>query len=266
MPTSRLYLASLLLAVGCEPAELTFPGSDLGDLGNGPGEVADSDGDGLTDDEEAELGSDPDSADTDFDGWDDYEEFVRNTDPTDGTDKPYTGGWPIGDCRDDIQADSTLSEGGIAPDFELVDMYGDTVRLHDFCHMAILVVSGFETCPGCVSYRDEMGRFMDEYFDRGLMVIDFLGQTASGGEITDTDLVRWADGHYYAVLADPNWGTTSTGYDGDNSYPSISLLGPGAEVIKLDSGDSDRLIEDNLPEGFVLPDYVLADMEEVGAR
>ncbi len=147
MSTSRFCSITLLVAVGCEPAELTFPGADLGDLGDGSGNaVVDSDGDGLTDDEEYELGTDPDSSDTDLDGWEDYEEFVRNTDPTNGMDKPYTGGWPIGDCRNDIQADSSLSEGGIAPNFEAPDMYGDTIRLHDFCHMAVLVVTGAEWC------------------------------------------------------------------------------------------------------------------------
>lgn len=44
---------------------------------------ADSDGDGLSDDEEAELGTDPDSADSDGDGFDDGDEVGRGTDPLD---------------------------------------------------------------------------------------------------------------------------------------------------------------------------------------
>ncbi len=49
-----------LLAVGCGPEE----------------EPLDSDGDGLTDEEERELGTDPNSADTDGDGLNDGEEVL----------------------------------------------------------------------------------------------------------------------------------------------------------------------------------------------
>ena len=127
MTIQRTSLVALAFTLGCEPAELVMPGYSGIDFGEeGP---LDSDGDGITDDDELELGTDPQSSDTDFDGWSDPEELARNTDPADGADVPYTGGWPIGDCRDSVQADASLSVGGIAPDFELVDMYGDTVRL-----------------------------------------------------------------------------------------------------------------------------------------
>jgi thiol-disulfide isomerase/thioredoxin len=43
---------------------------------------ADSDGDGLTDGEEAELGTDPEDADSDDDGVDDADEQANGTDPT----------------------------------------------------------------------------------------------------------------------------------------------------------------------------------------
>lgn len=49
----------------------------------------DSDGDGLTDTEEAELGTDPSWADTDDDGVSDEEEVnVWGTDPMDSDDHP----------------------------------------------------------------------------------------------------------------------------------------------------------------------------------
>ena len=67
MSFSRFCMVTALLATGCEPAELTYPGMDLGDLGGQGDAYIDSDGDGLTDDEEAELGSDPETGDTDYD-------------------------------------------------------------------------------------------------------------------------------------------------------------------------------------------------------
>jgi hypothetical protein len=54
--------------------------------------VLDTDEDGLSDDEEADLGTDPDDADTDGDGYDDGEEVDAGTDPLDATDHPSSGG------------------------------------------------------------------------------------------------------------------------------------------------------------------------------
>ena len=252
----RVLSACLLLLVGCEAAELEVPGLDGASLDDASG--ADSDGDGIPDSEEAELGTDPMSDDTDLDGWTDSEELARNTDPTNGSDKPYQGGWPIGDCRDDLTGTS-VAAGEVAPDFALTDMYGDEVRLHDFCHMAVMVVTGAEWCGPCQSYRAEMASLYDTYFERGLMIIDFLGETASGGEPSETDLESWANGHHYAVLADPGWSVSNQGYV-SGGIPAMSLLGPGAVVIFADGGGpSASQIEEALPDNFVLPDTAYED-------
>ncbi|MHA1347220.1 MAG: binary toxin-like calcium binding domain-containing protein [Candidatus Heimdallarchaeaceae archaeon] len=52
----------------------------------------DTDGDGLSDGLEA-LGSSPNDADSDGDGYTDYEEFNAGTNPRDPTSKPGGGGW-----------------------------------------------------------------------------------------------------------------------------------------------------------------------------
>jgi hypothetical protein len=54
--------------------------------------VFDTDDDGLSDDEENDLGTDPDSADTDGDGYDDGEEVDGGSDPLDADDYPDSGG------------------------------------------------------------------------------------------------------------------------------------------------------------------------------
>jgi len=50
--------------------------------------ATDSDGDGLTDAEEAKLGSDPEKADTDGDGFDDDVEVLAGTDPNNPAEFP----------------------------------------------------------------------------------------------------------------------------------------------------------------------------------
>ena len=52
----------------------------------------------------------------------------------------YTGGYGIDACRNDIES-SGDGIGDITDNFELTDQYGDTVRLHDFCERAVLLVS-----------------------------------------------------------------------------------------------------------------------------
>lgn len=101
-------LAALFLGAGCAPT--VNPECDLGDdaadcdgdnLTNGEEfsgesnsydgeptdpEDADSDNDGLEDDEEREIGTNPLSYDTDRDGIEDGEERENNTDPLDPED------------------------------------------------------------------------------------------------------------------------------------------------------------------------------------
>lgn len=107
--------------------------------GGGADTSVDSDGDGLSDSEEQILGTDPDAEDSDQDGYGDGEEVDGNTDPTDAADHPYTGGWPIADCRDQVEATGN-EVGQTAEDFSLADQFGDQVRLHGFCDRAVLLV------------------------------------------------------------------------------------------------------------------------------
>ncbi|MCX6398708.1 MAG: thrombospondin type 3 repeat-containing protein [Propionibacteriales bacterium] len=59
-----------------------------------PPEPVDTDGDGLTDEEEATLGTDPALADTDGDGVDDGQEVTDGTDPLNPLDPLPGGGGP----------------------------------------------------------------------------------------------------------------------------------------------------------------------------
>ncbi len=137
--------ATLALAMGGCPS-----GDDDGDgltngeeeeLGTDPDDP-DTDGDGLTDYEEVnETLTDPTVADTDGDGFDDGEEWEGNTDPFDSADHPYTGGWPIDDCRASVQPTGN-GVGDVAEPFQLQDQYGELVRFHDFCDHVVLLISG----------------------------------------------------------------------------------------------------------------------------
>lgn len=127
----RLLLPALLLA-GCAVPSVEIP--------------IDSDRDGLLDDEELDFGTNPDLPDTDVDGWVDGDELDSFTDPLDPEDHPYTGGWPIGACRDDnAGVGSSWSVGSVVQNTSIPDQYGDTVRVHDFCDYPFLLTYDSES-------------------------------------------------------------------------------------------------------------------------
>ena len=130
---SQRILPVLLVGLGlsCAPTEVEIPlGSEM-----------DSDEDGLTDADEVGLGTDPDNSDSDDDGFSDGDEVAQGADPLSADDHPYSGGYGVDACRDDIESTGD-AEGDIAQDFELMDQFGETVRFHDFCGRTILLVSG----------------------------------------------------------------------------------------------------------------------------
>lgn len=99
----------------------------------------DADKDGLLGSEETELGTDPDAADSDGDGADDGLELESNTDPLDGGEYPYKGGWEIDSCRSDIEGEG-FAEGGASDDFALSDQFGQEVHLYSFCNRVVYLV------------------------------------------------------------------------------------------------------------------------------
>ena len=99
----------------------------------------DGDADGLLGSEEADLGTDPDLADSDGDGSNDGEELAANTNPLDGAEYPYKGGWAIDSCKSEIKGEG-LAEGDVSEDFSLGDQFGQNVHLYSFCDRVVYLV------------------------------------------------------------------------------------------------------------------------------
>ncbi|PRP90694.1 hypothetical protein ENSA5_62400 [Enhygromyxa salina] len=154
MHTSRLLLIGILLLplslAGCDGADdggLNDDGStgetgDSADTGE-TGEAAplDTDADGLTDDEEAELGTDPAKKDTDGDNYWDLWEINEGTDPLDYDSRIYTGFWPYNPDKNELEQGSwetTNTQVGTAfPRDSFLDHHGDMVDLYDFTNFTI---------------------------------------------------------------------------------------------------------------------------------
>lgn len=215
------------------------------DSGGGISPDYDSDGDGLTDDEETIRGTDPENPDTDGDGWEDGAE--ADTDPNDPKDHPYTGGWPIGACRDDIVPTGS-AVGNVADDFSLTDQYSDTVRLYSFCDRAVLIVgtAGWSSTAG--DDTEDLQALYETYADRGLMVVELLAEDQHGDTPDRDALESWTAAHdvSFPVLADPDW-DVSFRFEQDGSLPSWTLVAPGVVLASMDAELSARDIESVLP-------------------
>jgi len=276
---NRLLLSLCLLTFACDTSTKDDAGGDEatedGDGSGGEGTTEgtstelDSDGDGLSDAEEADLGTDPDlvdsdgdgiedgdevdqglnplDTDSDGDGIDDGEELDIGTDPSDATSKPYTGGWPMDSCADEISgAPSSNRNGEVVNNFQLTDQHGDLVNFYDFCDHAVLLVVSAEWCGPCVSYKSTQDQFWNEFHEDGLMILDLLGEDSRGAAPDQATLQRWADGHEFAVVADPNWTEADGGNFVSGGIPAISLIDRGMVAVELDGYPGMRDIADLL--------------------
>ena len=85
MRRAMILRFGLLLLCFCQPAQAAFRATTTTVLSSG----ADRDEDGLDDEWEELLATNPESADSDGDGWDDLAEVVLGTDPCDPADFPH---------------------------------------------------------------------------------------------------------------------------------------------------------------------------------
>ncbi len=212
----------------------------------GGGAPADSDGDGLSDEEEGLLGLDPQQADSDGDSFEDGVEVDANSDPLDPNHHPYVGGWAIDPCNTTVEPTGD-AVGSVTADFALLDQHGDQVRLHDFCGREVLLVTSAMWCGPCQDEAPELQHWYETYQAEGLMIITLLGENNSSQTPSQADLASWAGtyGLEHPVLADANWAISNRW--GGAYIPTMHLLGAGAVVIAGDTYITEPTLQANLP-------------------
>jgi hypothetical protein len=212
-----LFLFSFIAVIGCGDTDKDgLTNAEESELGTDP-ESADSDGDGLGDYDEAnELGTDPTKADTDGDGYLDPWEITEGTDPLDADSKIYIGGWPYQPNKEDgaTTAEANLSVGASLARVELLDQFGEMVDLYDFSKQGVLTIVDVSAiwcgpCNGMAQWLSGQGddygwgqsypSIAEKVHNGKVHWITVLGQDSQGNIPDVNDLAQW-----YSDYPDPN--------------------------------------------------------------
>lgn len=220
----------------------------------------DADGDGLTDDEEAELGTDPSLGDTDGDGFTDLEEVDAGTNPTYEYSHSYAGGYNIGYCDEAPQptgptltvgeglfAYEVYQNGDVMENFTMMDQHGEMVDLYSFCGQHVMIALGAMWCGPCQAAASSAQDHQDELVDSGFQLIEMLNQDVAGARPDQTDLQTWANNYDMATipvlgLDDDHYADRGqVGYqiEIDGYIPTYIHLGPNMEVLSMDESITD---------------------------
>ncbi len=208
----------------------------------------DRDGDGLTNADEAQWGSDPDDPDTDRDTYDDGVEVAQFTDPINGYDHPYTGGWRIDACRNDLGEGQSYAPGSIVPSWSLMDQNGDGVRIHDFCDQVVVLASSTEWCVPCTQKAPFLAQMHDRYSHAGLMVVTLLGENTENITPSLDELKEWSAefGANHPILQDVGF-TVSLGFVASPTMalPSTQIIDRGGVVhsVALEDITEDMILD-----------------------
>ncbi len=231
-------LPVLLVGCGALGGSVDTDGDGLTDkeeeeLGTDPA-LVDTDGDGLSDLEERDLGTDGTQYDTDGDGYSDYEESLAGSDPTDEDDVIYEGGWPYNADKDSIDGEplgERIRIGETIGRFIGFDQHGDEVDLYDFAghgRMVAVDTSALD-CGPCVGMSMWLG---------GRWTTTEYAEWMSQGE-NSTFLDNWdsiptavQNGDLYWVTVmyesfttlNPTGANGVTGWDSDYGHSNIPVL------------------------------------------
>lgn len=234
-----------------DPTDPSDP-TDPTDTTSGTDPMADDDADGLTNEEEAALGTDPSNPDSDGDGFLDGEEADAGTNPTNEYSHTYEGGYNVGYCEGGLpeNAGPSLTNaygfdyyavGDYAANFTYEDQHGEMVDLYSFCGQTVVMSFGAMWCGPCQDAASQMQAEMDEYAGEGLQLIELLIEDYNygGGEIAMDDQAYWADtfGFENIPVLGPDAGDYDSvwyNYEVDFYIPSFVVIGPDMQVLLVD--------------------------------
>ncbi len=200
----------------------------------------DSDGDGLSDGQELQLGWDPESADTDGDGFDDAEEHAA------GTDGALPWSWPLDGCRwpDLYDVGAALvgstttgwADREAVPDLTFLDQCGGTVSPWQFPGHVVVLDMAATWCSPCREAAPMLQSRFEAFRDRGFVLLTAL----QGATLEETQ--AWASefGSTHPVVADENSLLFGELEDRTMTYPSYVLIDADLVVRSIKVGEAEQ--------------------------
>ena len=262
--TNLFFLLSIGMLSAC-----TLSVNDKDDDGSGGGDDIDEgeldpDEDGLTNDEEEALGTDPDNADSDGDGTLDGDEIDDGTNPLYEYSRTYEGGYNVGFCesapdttgatgegRYDTTTWDAYQNGDVPENFTLMDQHGEMVDLYSFCGKHIVFAVGAGWCGPCRSVAAELQAEQDEWRDENVQYIEIISQDDYGNAPDQAFLETWASDYGFTdipVLAlterdqtsrEAFYAHLSMTFDRDGYIPSIWQVDDTMTIVSADESNSD---------------------------
>lgn len=199
----------------------------------------DNDGDGLTSDVEAMIGTDPAIADTDGDGFTDGEENAALTDPLQINSWPVTlQRWPnrLAQADADAVPEEGWAKGDAVKKLKIIDQYGQEVSLRQFYGYNIVLSVGARWCGPCNDAASSSQDLWMQYKDKGVIFLEMLldGNTP-GVKATPGDIKYWVNKYDLEFPVGSRFGaTTLTGQI--TSLPTFLFIDRGLRVVQIDEG------------------------------
>ncbi len=205
----------------------------------------DADGDGLSDSEEDDLGTDPNDRDSDGDGYEDGDEVANSSDPTDPSDGIFEGMFPFNDDRDGCSGSFgfSASEGDVLPCADFQTQFGEVYNLWNLKDSAdyLIIDNSAIWCGPC--------NMMAEWLDGGNNGFitgagDVIREAVWSGELRWVTAIYEDGGGSPANLSDlqswySSYPTDNVVVLGDGSQDLIGWIGPpgipSLSLVRLDT-------------------------------
>jgi len=203
--------------------------------------------------------------DPDGDGFSNAEEQEAGTNPNYEYSHPYTGDYQVGFCRDKpnptgpTQAQRYTDESGtsydylsyqkgdVAENFTLQDQHGEEVDLYSFCGTHVMLVVSAGWCAPCRAEAAVLQEVADAYPEA--QILQVLAQDDDGYIPNQTFLATWASLYGFETIAamgelaapstyEQYFSSVSSQFEDDGYIPTIFHLDTDMTILSADQGVS----------------------------